>query len=123
MGKRIGAQIVEAMQDFTQALERGEDIAERYTVRHVRRNLHPAHFDAKKVKATRKLLNASQAVFAWFLGVNVQTVRAWEQGVNPPSDIACRFMELIRDRPELMRQRLREMAGVTEPVNSAARRK
>lgn len=118
--KRIGAQIVERMREFTDVLQRGEPISERFTVRRIKLDRKPTPYDPQKVKATRKLLNASQAVFAWFLGVKIQTVRAWEQGVNPPSDLACRFMDLIQSKPEWMRSRLREMAA-PPPAASAAR--
>jgi len=59
------------------------------------------------VRRTRGLLRASQAVFARFLGVSVKTVRAWEQGFNVPSDMACRFMDEIRRDPSYWLRRLR----------------
>jgi putative transcriptional regulator len=62
------------------------------------------------VKQTRALLGASQAVFANFLGVSVKTVRAWEQGVNTPSAMACRFMDEIRRDPKHWIARLSEAA-------------
>lgn len=119
-GVNVADQIVESLRDFTEALERGDDIAARYTVRTVKRHGVPTPFDAQGVQAVRKLLGASQAVFAWFLGVKVQTVQAWEQGRNPPPGSACRLMELVRDRPEFMRKRLRELAGENRHDGSKA---
>jgi putative transcriptional regulator len=58
------------------------------------------------VKKTRQALAASQTVFAKFLGVSVRTVRSWEQGINIPSDIACRFMDEIRRDPSHLTARL-----------------
>jgi DNA-binding transcriptional regulator YiaG len=50
----------------------------------------------------------SQAVFAKLLGVSLNTVRAWEQGVNHPSDMACRFLDEIRRDPAYWVRRLKE---------------
>src|SRR4051794_17473009 len=56
--------------------------------------------------------HASQAVFARFLGVSRNTVRSWEQGVNAPSTMACRFLDEIRLNPAYWQQRLRDSAKV-----------
>src|SRR5213596_2995558 len=92
---RIGQIMVERLRSYVHALERGEDITKRFTCRRVEVTVTPAMFTPDIIKDTRRLLRASQAVFARFLGVSVQTVRAWEQGVNPPSDMACRFLDEI----------------------------
>jgi HTH-type transcriptional regulator/antitoxin HigA len=55
----------------------------------------------------RKVLNASQALFAQFLGVSVKAVRKWESG-QAPSEMACRFMDEIRRNPKYWHKRLRE---------------
>jgi putative transcriptional regulator len=107
--KRIGQQIVESLQKFVEKLQSGADIEATFTCHRVEVNVDSAAYDPQVVKKTRKLLRASQAVFAQFLGVSVQTVRAWEQGENPPSDIAKRFMDEIRHDPDHWRTRLREM--------------
>jgi DNA-binding XRE family transcriptional regulator len=52
------------------------------------------------------MLNASQAVFARFLGVRPTTVRAWECGNNVPSDMAARFLDEIRANPSLFKARM-----------------
>ena len=75
-------------------------------------DLEPGKYDGKKVKATRKLLGASQSVFAQFLGVSVRSVRAWEAGRKGPLDSVARFMDEIRHNPEYMRQRLRESVSI-----------
>jgi len=104
----VGAKIVEGLREFTEALETNEPIAERFTCRTVMLDLLAVPYDPKAVKATRQLLTASQGVFAQFLGVSVRAVRAWEQGVNTPSDMACRFMDEIRRNPLYWRNRLLE---------------
>ncbi len=40
------------------------------------------------IKAVRKLIGASQEVFAQLLAVSPMTIRSWEQGVRRPSAIA-----------------------------------
>ena len=87
--KRIGAQIVESLQEFLAELQNGADLSTfKCRVVEVKPPSKPA--DAELVKQTRAALRASQTIFARFLGVSAQTVRAWEQGENVPSDIAKR---------------------------------
>jgi putative transcriptional regulator len=75
-------------------------------------DLKPGVYNGKKVKETRKMLGASQTVFAQFLGVSVRSVRAWEAGRKGPLDSVARFMDEIRHNPEIFRQRLRESISV-----------
>jgi len=104
----LGAILIPAAEAFTRDLQSGEDITKKFTVRHVQMTVTPAMFTPEIIKDTRRLLRASQTVFAQFLGVSVQTVRAWEQGTNPPSDMACRFLDEIRLNPPYRQKRLRE---------------
>jgi putative transcriptional regulator len=106
----VGAQIVQGLQGFADALEKKEPIAAKFTCRVVELDLRPTPYDPAQVRQTRLLLQASQAVFARFLGVSVKTVRAWEQGVNMPNDMACRFMDEIRFNPEYWIERLQKAA-------------
>jgi DNA-binding XRE family transcriptional regulator len=69
------------------------------------------------VKRVRELLGASQAVFAGFLGVNVNTVRSWEQGKRLPQPIACRFLSEIESDPVYWRGRIGQGAVHIEPGN------
>lgn len=108
----VGDEIVRRLEVFTEALENGESITERFTCRKIELDLRPQTYSPQLVKETRKLLGASQAVFALFLGVSVKTVRAWEQGGNLPSDLACRFMDEIRGNLDLMRKRLKDAIKV-----------
>ncbi len=105
--KSTGQVVIERLKDFTEALEKGEVISELFTCRKVELDLHPQPYDARLVKKTRELLGASQAIFAKFLGVSVKLVSAWEQGKKEPSDMACRFMDEIRDNLDSMRKKLR----------------
>jgi len=112
----VETQILEALEDFADALERGE-VAERLTCYQVSVNLTPATYSPRLVKQTRDLLRVSQPLFASFLGVSARTVRAWEQGVSTPSPVARRFMDEIRRAPDYWAGRLREAVTV---VNGAA---
>ncbi len=109
MSSSIGKKIVERLTEFTEALERGEPISKQFTCRKVVLELEPTPYDPKLVKKTRAILGASQAIFAKFLGVSVDTVQAWERGDNVPSDIACRFMDEIRQSPKHWRTRFSQV--------------
>jgi putative transcriptional regulator len=102
-----GAKIVDALSRFRDALKNGVPIAANYTVRTVELVLRPRVLTPDDVKQVRSLLGLSQTLFAHFLGVDVKTVRSWEQGLREPSPMACRFMDEISESPDFWRERLR----------------
>lgn len=104
----VAERIVDRLQGFTELLEKNERISAKFTCRRIILNLQPTSYNAHLVKKTRELLGASQALFAQFLGVSPKTVRAWEQGQNVPSDMACRFMDEIRRNPKYWLDRLKQ---------------
>ena len=112
--KSVGARIVQGLREFAEALEKREPIAERFNCRVIELDLHPTPYGPELVKETRMSLHASQKVFARLLGVSVKTVCAWEQGINTPQDVACRFMDEIRHDPSYWLKRLRESAIVNK---------
>lgn len=116
MDTSIGRQAVQRLRRFTEALQNGEPITERFTCRKIILDLKPQAYDPELVKETRKLLNLSQALFAKFLGVSRKTVQAWEQGVMEPRDMACRFMDEIRLDPEYWRRRVSDAIRKTEAI-------
>jgi putative transcriptional regulator len=107
--RNIGEEIIESLKEAVEGLRSGKPLEEVFTCRRVEVAPRAAEYDTADPKQVRQLLRASQAIFAQFLGVSVQTVRAWEQGENVPSDIAKRFMDEIRHDPEYWRKRLREV--------------
>ena len=109
MSQTIGERIIQGLQEFTEALKNRETVSQQLNCRKIVLDPHPTPYDPKLTRQTRELLNVSQAVFASFLGVSAYTVRAWEQGVNAPSEMACRFMDEIRHDPDYWRERLKEM--------------
>jgi putative transcriptional regulator len=112
MKRSVEDRIIAGLKDFAGVLKSGKPITERFTCRTVVVDLKPTRYSSKEVKATRKLLRCSQVVFAQFLGVSPKTVRAWEQDINKPNDMACRFMDEIQLNPEYMRQRLHDSVTV-----------
>jgi putative transcriptional regulator len=91
---------------FVGAMEKGQALSERFTCRKIELNLIPEKYNPKKVKNAREVLGVSQALFAQFLGVSPKTVAAWERGAKIPQDIACRFMDEIRHDPDYWKDRL-----------------
>ncbi len=52
-------------------------------------------YDAEKIRALRKRLNLSQAVFAAILNTSASTVRKWEVGDKRPSGPSQKLLDLI----------------------------
>lgn len=100
MKSHVGKRIVDRLTEFAQDLRNNKVISAHYTCRRVVLDLHPTPYDSEMVKKTRELLGASQMLFAQFLGVSVKAIRGWEQGRIVPSDMACRFMDEMRHKPE-----------------------
>ena len=55
------------------------------------------------ITSLRKRLRMSQSVFAATLNVSTRTVQSWEQGAREPSDAALRMLQVIRERPDVVR--------------------
>jgi putative transcriptional regulator len=70
-------------------------------------------FGPEEVKKIRAMLAVSQPIFGQFLGVDVKTIRSWEQGRRVPSGIACRFLEEIQESPEHWRSRLNSVLATS----------
>jgi putative transcriptional regulator len=102
----VERELLEGMEGFLSDLKTGIPIEKKYTIRRVTLDLQSQPYRAEHVKALRRLLDASQSLFAQFLGVSVKTVRSWESG-KPPSDIARRFMDEIRRDPDHWKKRFR----------------
>jgi putative transcriptional regulator len=77
-----------------------------YTIRRVKLDLPTRTFGPDEVKGIRAMMGVSQPLFGQFLGVDVQTVRSWEQGRRVPSGMACRFLEEIQMPPKHWKSRL-----------------
>jgi putative transcriptional regulator len=101
-----GSKILAAIEEATEVL-RSEGLGGgRLTVRTYKVAPAPRTYNLGDVKRVRGLLGTSQAVLAGFLGVNVNTVRSWEQGKRLPQPIACRFLAEIESDAAYWRQRI-----------------
>jgi putative transcriptional regulator len=98
--KSVASQIIEGLTEFAEALERGEPLDSRFTVRTVELPPEPTHYTPKQIRATRDRLSASQAVFASLVGVSTTLVQHWEQGFRRPSRMACRLLDEINHDPK-----------------------
>jgi len=103
----FGKELLEGLEEFRDALKANDGtIPPEFTCRRVVLNLAPEPFPPDRVKETRRLLSASQAIFAQFLGVSTSCLQSWEQGIQEPPGMACRFMYEILTDPEYWQKRL-----------------
>ena len=98
--------VIAGFTELADALELGKDIEKRFNCYRKQLDLRPEKYTPEKVRQARKLLGASQSVFARFLGVSPKSVSQWERGVSQPSTTACRFMDEIRRNPSYYVKRL-----------------
>jgi putative transcriptional regulator len=114
-----GSKIVAALGRFRDAIDADTPIEGRYTVHRVKLDLTPRAFSPEEVKGVRAALGISQPLFGQFLGVDVKTIRSWEQGRRVPSGIARRFLEEIQIAPDHWRSRLRKVIAVPDNLPGA----
>jgi putative transcriptional regulator len=105
IGRTKGQEIVEGLRDLAATPQAGEPLESRFTVR-TSKIAPPPQYRGDGVRRVRELLAMSQAAFAAFLGADPSTVRSWEQGLRPPSPLACRLPSEIEADPAHWRQRL-----------------
>ena len=93
--RRLGERLVAEFSGLREMLRANTPVEKRYTVRTVELDLEPKQFDAESVRVIRMSLSVSQAVFAYLLGVSVDSVEKWEQGHRKPNGPICRLLELM----------------------------
>lgn len=103
----LGERLALRLASVVEALESGEPIGERLTVRTVRSEFTPRAYSPDDVKAVREKTGASQAFFAKFLGVSVQALRHLEQGTRQVPPMAARFLEEVDADPGIWARRLK----------------
>ena len=118
-GLSAGTKILAAIEEATEILRAEGLESKQLTIRTYKVPLAPYPCRPRDVKRVRQLLGASQAVLAGFLGVNLNTVRSWEQGKRRPQAIACRFLAEIESDPTYWRQRIGQEAIEIEPESRA----
>ena len=114
----IGQQIVRDLKKLNRVIASGDSVCDHFTCNRVVLNLQPRVYTPEMVKALRKSLGMSQAIFAQFIGVAPNTLRAWEQGQNPVPGMACRFFDELKEAPEHFRKRIREASSDKALVQS-----
>jgi putative transcriptional regulator len=102
--KKLSVRLRESLEELRDALATGRPLEEFFTVRTVEIPDPPA-YNTKRVRALRKRMGVSQAVFASLLGVSPQLVEHWEQGVRVPQPIACRLLDEVNRDPKGFLQR------------------
>jgi putative transcriptional regulator len=111
---------VAAIEEATEVLRAEGLESPRLTARTYKMPPAPRAYRPADVRRVRELLGASQAVLARFLGVNVNTVRSWEQGKRPPQPIARRFLSEIEASPGYWRRRLLHAAEAEDAAGGPA---
>jgi DNA-binding transcriptional regulator YiaG len=103
----VGDEMIAGMRELVAAMQAGgmPAVRKRFTVRRVRVAPPPALRPAD-VKAVREKLNASQPVFAGFLGVSPHLVKAWEQGFKTPQGPARLLIADMAENPARWAKRL-----------------
>ncbi len=66
------------------------------------------YFNPTRIKALRARLGLSQREFSAMFGINMHTLRNWEQGRRRPDRTACILLKLTEADPEHARQVLAE---------------
>lgn len=107
-----GPRLIKSLSGLHRALENGESLSAKFTMRTVELQLEPREYGPEEVLKVREMLRASQGVFAKLLGVSIKTVQAWEQGGNPPPPMARRLLDTIEHDPQPWEKMLREAAAV-----------
>ena len=100
--RRLADVLLKNLAEFRDDLRAGSDIGKKYTARTICLDFSPCEYDADAVRATREKFNVSQSVFAAILNVSVDTVQAWEQGINKPEGAVCRLLDLMNVNPSII---------------------
>lgn len=90
-----GAALVAAAQEGVKALK------EKKTLRTFRIDA-PLLLAPKQIAGIRLSLNASQGVFASYLGVSKAAVVAWEYGIRQPSGAALKLLSIAKKNPGIL---------------------
>ncbi|MDG3008374.1 helix-turn-helix domain-containing protein [Paludisphaera mucosa] len=105
-GLSLGDRLIAGLESVVEALESGEPLEKRLTIRTVKLDLDPRAYGPEEVRAVRARLGASQAVLAKFLGVSVPTLQKWEQGKRAVPTIAARYLDDVQEFPDLWTRRM-----------------
>ncbi len=110
---KLGQEIISRLKEFTESLENGKCITEKYTHKGYRLELQPQCYSPDVIKQIRETLQVSQGIFASFIGVSTSLVQAWELGDRVPSGAASRIVDEIIKNPPYWKKQLHESIQVT----------
>lgn len=102
MAKKIKVNIFQDMKEALRhaaAYERGESSV---NLRVTRIPPRPKQISPKEVRHIRRALNASQALFAFYLNVSPNAVRSWEQGTRRPRQAALKLLLIAKKNPKAL---------------------
>ena len=68
------------------------------------KNWRTTQIPVSPIVETRQKANLSQPKFAEQLGISVNTLRSWEQGLRKPSGAAKTLLDLLSRKPELINE-------------------
>jgi putative transcriptional regulator len=104
-GSTVAKRVIEGLTELVEAMERGEPLEKRFTIRRVTIP-EPNRYTPAKIRQTRQRLGTSQALFAMMIGVSVKLVEHWESGMRIPSPMARRLLDEINSQPDYWRRKL-----------------
>jgi DNA-binding transcriptional regulator YiaG len=94
----LSAEQIAIIRDVARA-NKIEDLTIPYT-----RHIYVLPASAEEVKQARSALKQSQAKFADWLGVSVQTVQAWEAGRRIPEAVASKVIRYGAGHPDWVKE-------------------
>jgi putative transcriptional regulator len=107
--KRLGQRITDSLTEGLELLRSGKALD-----KHLRVDVieipDPPRFAANDVRRLRSRLGLTQGIFARLVGVSVELVEHWEQGIRSPRPMACRLMHEIAQDPGGFLKRLSRAA-------------
>ena len=111
-GRSLGEVMAEGLEEFGQDLQTGAKIDAKYSVRTVKSNIQVEAVTPEMVRSIRSLFNASQPVFAKFIGVSPNAVKSWEQGTTHPHTSTQRMLHFINKDPNYFRKLFDDELGI-----------
>ncbi|MFD1988383.1 helix-turn-helix domain-containing protein [Paenibacillus nicotianae] len=63
-------------------------------------------YSKEDIKRIRLNMTLTQKTFAQTIGVSVKTIEAWERGINSPNGSASRLLELMDQKPDVVKEHI-----------------
>jgi|GEM_PF-1022262 putative transcriptional regulator len=118
-GRTLGQLLVDGFKELSGDLKSGGNIAKKYKVYDIAPPQALPDFEPSEALAARTTLNASQAVFARFLGLSTNAVRTWEQGRGQPNKAVRIIFRFIQEDPTYWKAKFGNLMAIASPDHSA----